>query len=478
MKKVGRLNKNNIKEKLYKFINSPLYIFIVGLITLISATFALEVVCFTLLALLLVLSFIISEDTKPVIPIMLTILFAMSYKNGISYNPDRDLPTIYDNKFILGYFIFLIVLIIIALIFNFIKYKQYKKLFNRSLIFIPGLILLSLGYLLGGIIDFASLNNFLYPFTNVILIVIPFIYFADTAFIDNSKISPIKYLSLIMVMTTLVIGLEMVHIYLTNDVIQGFEIIKGNIKNGWGLQNNFAGYFVLSVPFTVYLILTDKKPLKYYLFLLLTCILVFFTMARTSYITLLVELIISFFVICFVKKIKIKYVLLFLLSLIIVLSIFALIFHDEFLKLFNSLIEIGLSLNGREKLFQIAWDSFMNHPIFGEGWFNADHIWSDSPYNMDFIPDWKIHNFILQLLGSTGLFGFICFLAFIYNIFIVNKVKFSVTKLVPSLAIGVLLFTSLGDNFFFDYTFERYMAIFLVVIGYYYFNNNQEKVLA
>ena len=456
-----------LKRILYILINSPLYIFIVGLIIFISATFALEVVCFTLLALLGVTSLIISEDTKPTIPIMLTALFAMSYKNGISYNPNRDLPTIYDNKIILGYFIFLIVLILGGFIYNFIKYKQYKKLFNRSLIFLPGLILLSLGYLLGGIIDFASLNNFLYPFTNVILIVIPFIYYADTAFIDNSKISPIKYLSLIMVMTTLVIGLEMVHIYLTNDVIQGFEIIKGNIKNGWGIQNNFAGYFVLSVPFTVYLIISETKPLKYYLFLLLTCILVFFTMARTSYITLLLELIIAFFVICHVKKVKIKYILIFLLSLVLTLVVLALIFHDEFLKLFNSLIEIGLSLNGREKLFQIAWDSFMRHPIFGEGWFNADHIWSDSPYNMDFIPDWKIHNVVLQLLGSTGIFGFICFLIFIYNLFIVNKHHFSVYKLVPILGIVVLLFTSLGDNFFFDYTFERYMAIFLVVAGYY-----------
>lgn len=471
MEKINKFK--NLKESLYQFINSPLYIFIVGLITVISATFALEVVCFTLLALLGVTSLIVSEDTKPTIPIMLTALFAMSYKNGISYNPNRDLPTIYDNKIILGYFVFLIVLILGGFIYNFIKYKQYKKLFNRSLIFLPGLILLSLGYLLGGIIDFASLNNFLYPFTNVILIVIPFIYYADTAFIDNSKISPIKYLSLIMVMTTLVIGLEMVHIYLTNDVIQGFEIIKGNIKNGWGLQNNFAGYFVLSVPFTVYLIISETKPLRYYLFLLLTCILVFFTMARTSYITLLLELIIAFFVICHVKKVKIKYILIFLLSLVLTLVVLALIFHDEFLKLFNSLIEIGLSLNGREKLFQIAWDSFMNHPIFGEGWFNADHIWSDSPYNMDFIPDWKIHNVVLQLLGSTGIFGFICFLIFIYNLFIVNKHHFSVYKLVPTLGIMVLLFTSLGDNFFFDYTFERYMAIFLVVIGYYYFNGSK-----
>lgn len=469
---LNSLSENKLRLKLNNFLNSNLYIFIIGLLLLISDTFALEVVCFPLIVLLGILSLVFSEDTKPIIPIYTCILFGMSYKNGLAYNPLEDPVTIYDNKYILGFFISLIILGLIALIYNLIRYKQYKKIFKRSVVLLPGLILLSVGYIFGGTsIGTPDFRSTLYALSNVLIILIPFIYFADTAFIDESE-SKIKYLSLIMVMTSLVIGLELIHIYLTNDVIKDFEIIKGNIRNGWGVQNNFAGYFVLSIPFIVYLIITEKHNIKYYLMLLLVSIFVIFTMARTSYIALALELLISFIVICYAKKVKLKNIFIFLGICLLILLVLILSFSDEFLRLFDSLIEAGFNLSGREKLYELAWNSFLNNPIFGEGWFNANEIWSPTQNHLSFIPNWKIHNFVLQLLGSTGLFGFICFILFIANICLITFRNYSIKKLVPLLGIGVILFTSLADNFFFDYTFERFWTIFLVVIAIYSTNEN------
>lgn len=81
----------------------------------------------------------------------------------------------------------------------------------------------------------------------------------------------------------------------------------------------------------------------------------------------------------------------------------------HFFGRFSSVVHrTGSSLNGREWLYQVAWDMFKTHPVIGNGFwqFYANGIAEKDP-----------HNFILAYFASTGIIGgagFLLYLAAVY----------------------------------------------------------------
>ena len=150
----------------------------------------------------------------------------------------------------------------------------------------------------------------------------------------------------------------------------------------------------------------------------------------------------------------------FLLTCISFVSVIFLSFKDKIIELLSKLLETGFSLNGRGELYKQAWEAFLRHPLFGDGWFfitNQGDVSANS-----FAPQFKVHNILLQLLGSTGIFGLLCFIGFIFLLSYVTFKHTNIEKKVFASSILVLILTSIVDNFFFDYGFERFLAIFLV----------------
>ena len=455
------INKNKFTYWMNSFVNSEWFIILIGILVLISNCFAQELVCFGLIALLSTLALIISKDTKSLIFPLLTFQMGMSYKNGISYNPHPELPTIYDNTNVIIYLSIIGGLVILGAIFNFFIFKQYKNKFNHIIYLLPGLCALTIGYLLSGCINHFSINNFIYSASNSFMVVGIYIYFSLTAFKYGQN--HIKFISKIMIFTSFLIGIELIHIYLTNNVIEDLNIYKDRIQNGWGISNNFAGYFNICLPFTTYLIISEKRNVKYYFSYLITCLGIIMTSSRNGYIIMILNIIICIILLLVLKKDQRKKILSSIIISLILLTIICVIFRKQIYQLFIQLINYGFDLSNRKDLYEIAWKAFLKNPIFGQGWFlfgNEGYIPPTS-----FAPSYKAHNFVLQLLGSTGIFGFLCFLGLISSIFYVALKNKSKEKILLLSAILVLLSTSIVDNFFFDYGFERYFAIFLVGIA-------------
>ena len=455
------IESNIVTRYLNRFVNSYLFIFIIGLLVLLSSCFAIEVICFPIIALLGFIALLVSKDTKALIPIVLTFLMGMSYKNGLSYNPNPDIPNIYDNKAIGIFFLSLMILVIIGGIINQFLFKQYKNSWKRTLLVLPGIICLSIGYLLSGITTQDYLKNFIYTLSNVAMILAIFIFFSQTSFSDKDKKTS-KYISIVMLMSALLIGLEVIHIYLTKDIIVDGTINKWAIENGWGIHNNFSGYLVISFPFVLYLLLTEDKHLKYYLFLLLIVIFNVLTLSRNGLLLMLIEIITGLVLICIYKK-KDRRILLPIVVIVSIISIILIVtYKNEIYKLFKVILDLGTSLNGRDSLFKQAIEAFIRNPIFGDGWF---FIQSNAPAPSSFAPNYKVHNILLQLLGSTGVIGLIGFILFTTNISVVTFKNINKDKLLFFMGIITLMLISIFDNFFFDYGFERYLAIFLVGIA-------------
>ena len=85
------------------------------------------------------------------------------------------------------------------------------------------------------------------------------------------------------------------------------------------------------------------------------------------------------------------------------------IFAKFFGRFTNVIRRTGSSLNGRERLYMVAWDMFKAHPIIGNG------FWQ---FGINGIAEADPHNFILAYLASTGIIGGAGFLLYLFAVYI------------------------------------------------------------
>lgn len=461
------IDSNKTINTINTFLNSKLYLYLIGLLMVISNIFALEIVCFSILFLLFSLTLLFSKDSKPLIAPLLMLTMGMSYKNGLSYNPNSlledpslALPTIYDNPKILNYFLIIITITICLIIIRFGILEEYKKLFKKSLFLLPGLLVLCIGYLLGGIgYDKYALNDTLFALSNTFTLLGIFIYFTDTAFLNKSD-KIIKYISHIALASGLIISLELLNIYLTQNVIVEGTIEKSQILTGWGIHNNFAGYLLIYLPFLFYLSVKEKNWLIYQIAIHIFVLAIVLTLCRTALVFLPFAYI-GGQIVFFVKRKSIP-VYIFFLIIILSTALTIVINLDLVIKAFDNVIDLGGNLNRRDELYIIGWENFQNFPILGTGWFALGERVEEIVIAPNVIaPKWKYHNIFIQLLASCGIIGLICFMfLIIYTISMLIKYKSFRKCLSIFFSIGLLMAASLADNFFFDYGFERYTAIF------------------
>ena len=330
-----------------------------------------------------------------------------------------------------------------------------------------------MAYVLGGIGPKYTPNNLLFSLSNILMIIGLVLYFSDLAFL-NKKEDTMKYISMFMVVTLLVISFQVIGIYFINDVIVNGTIDKVQIVTGWGIHNNFAGYICLSLPFIFYLMVKEEKSWIYFLLIIFAGLTTILTMSRNGLLIFAIEIIIGLIAYIKIKKIKRKTILISALSLLGVFVLGFAIFHTQIIELFNHFIKLGFSLNGRDELYKIAWDSFLANPIFGSGWFvfettTPDYYISPNPFS----PSFKAHNIILQILSATGIVGLIGFIYYNYDLHIKVFKKNSFEKTILYFAILILMISSIFDNFFFDYGFERYLGLFYIGLSIYHYDSKE-----
>ena len=76
---------------------------------------------------------------------------------------------------------------------------------------------------------------------------------------------------------------------------------------------------------------------------------------------------------------------------------------------FTSLIDDGISSNGRSIIYTDAIKSFIRSPIFGEGFYSYNkYLWTEVEETISFIPC-RYHGTWFQQLASCGIFGLIAY---------------------------------------------------------------------
>lgn len=448
---------------LNRFLRSPLYVMLVSLLILASSIFALDIPLYTVLALLCCVICLFGDDLLPLAPIITQIHMSFSMDN----NPGANPTPIFSFSRYGFYLVALVALVVLCLVFRIITDKRFggKAFFTKKRILLPGMLILFLGYALGGnfsdawIWNEVIIKSILFSVLQLIVIAAP--YLVMTAFVDWEN-TPRDYLLWVGAgMAALVFG-QVIHIYLVKDVIVNGTIVRESIVSGWGMRNNVGGMLAMMVPCLFYLGIRYKKAWLGIGLGSLAMIAVALTTSRSSLVFGgLLWVICAWIQLRTLCSKRTLYVCIGLGLMCMLGGI--VVFWDKISGLFHQIVSLGFDSSNRDLIWAEGMKQFGEFPLFGGSFFPIDYTpydWSTvSSFSNIFPPRW--HNTIVQLLASTGIVGLCCYTYHRYTtvkLFLKNR---TVENTYLAFCLVILLGTSLLDCHFFNFGPVLYYSIAL-----------------
>ncbi len=241
-------------------------------------------------------------------------------------------------------------------------------------------------------------------------------------------------------------------------------------------HNHLAEYlpFVLLPSLSLFLMSKGKKRRLFGFLLSFFFLIMILTFSRTTFLffPLIIFLLIRHLGF---KRLKDKKVT-FALTLIPILLLLALFYfswtsfgqtllenHPE--NFFTKILIKPIAYEGRFNYWRQAWQGFLQKPIFGWGWGTFRLVST----RFQRVPDtysWYTHNFYLQTLVETGIFGFLALIAFLVKA--LQKALLLIRKQKNPLLIGLFwaLILSACQSFLdFGWQFPAIALTFLVFLG-------------
>ncbi|MBC8490741.1 MAG: O-antigen ligase family protein [Bacteroidetes bacterium] len=195
--------------------------------------------------------------------------------------------------------------------------------------------------------------------------------------------------------------------------LHGSEFQKG-ANLSWGRSNYLATFLVLLIPITMSLISCKSLPKKQrFIFVIATLTMIggmMMTGSRAGVLAFLVSMIVLIF-----RILRKKYVIQSITLIIFI--VFVIIKSPAFSFIIEGISNFMLepSVIARTIAWYRSWDVFTHNPIVGIGIGNIGYFIGDDSLGLA-----KPHNFILKLLGETGIIGFVLFSSIIVRLVLVQ----------------------------------------------------------
>jgi O-antigen ligase len=132
----------------------------------------------------------------------------------------------------------------------------------------------------------------------------------------------------------------------------------------------------------------------------------------------------------------------------IILVVFAIVFREQITNVIELYLNRGMSDNGRYPLWECAFEAFLESPIFGKGFYTIDLTNPNffDKFEFSLVPDFA-HNTVFELLGATGIVGFIGYSVYRISTFVLMLKKPSIARIMLTLSASYIVVASLLDNF-------------------------------
>ena len=443
--------------RLVSFFMGPAYPIWIAASVLIGRMTCLEVYFAAFDLLLIALGFFVCDSIKPIIPILTSFL----YRIPLEHSPGTPF---YSDYYSGATFIVPIVLFCVAfasLIYMLIRMRVFTKDNLKSLPLLLPLSLLSVAFLLGGAFnDTRVIGDFWFSLLEVVVFALVFwLLYLGLKREDPEELC--KYFVYVAGVLAAILIIEVAHLYAAyDDVIVNGTINKSAIDFGWGISNTCGNCLTVLVPLCFLGVIKSKYHYVYFSLATLSYVAAVLTLCRNAVLFGSIFYIVCVLLCCFFGKRKKTYRFV-ALGILVFLVVLEIVFSKQVETLFANMIAHGLDDNGRYPLWKAAFDGFLEHPIFGNGFHSF--VPEVSRY-ASFIP-FLAHNTVLELLYAMGAFGLIAYGVYrIYTLIPFVK-KLSIEKVFLFLSIATLIVESLIDHYIFWFapTFVYNIAIIIAI---------------
>ena len=230
------------------FMHTPRFFLPVMVFSALANLFSLELPVYALFTALVVWVCLRGSDLLALIPLAVACYLVPSRAN----NPGKEGSRLFSMA---GGGVMLIILaLIMAVALGLRIWREKDRIRKLEFALLPGMVILSASYFLGGLFSPAWPQNLLphwrFCLIQAACLILPYLLFSVA--VDWRKVRRDWFGWLGFSLGCLLL-VEILWLYLTQNVIVDGMIIRDTIYSGWGMYNNFGGFILVMLPFPFYL---------------------------------------------------------------------------------------------------------------------------------------------------------------------------------------------------------------------------------
>lgn len=428
-------------KKISDFLYSPLFIYILGVVTLGLNLLGIDELTYAVLTVAAVFALVCCHDIMPAFAVLIFSAVACSVDNR------------YNVKFNLASYIFVgifIGIIAVCAVFHLLTNFSYKRLRDSRLII--GIILLSAGLITNGFFFSGYVMRNLPRGAMHIVYTAGFYLLLLTC--ARSTRDSLRYFAFICVVHGLVVGAQLSATYFINKPFIESGFSKDKLILGWGVSNTIGETLFRDMPFCFYLVCTEKKNNWYYF--AVACLIVVaqvFSYARASLLFTLPLFVLCYVFCCIFGNNRKQIIICGIAAVVLGITGFAIIWKKVY-SMLEFFVSSGLSDRGRFWLWDSGLGFFKENPVFGVGlMYKYRQLYPSFVY---------YHNTLVQYTVSGGIVGIVTLLLFRMQIYALFTQKFTRDKFFLTVLVCGILLISLLDNFVMYMATQLYLNFAIV----------------
>ena len=440
--------------RINRVLDSPRFLLVIALVTLLSHVFSKELLMYAFTALLMLYLGVFGTDFRLMLPLLVNCYITPAAQN----NPGLHETTVFSA----GSGALILVMAGVSLLFFAVRCHVDGELglaaLRRRLALLTGFLWLGAAFFLSGIgahgYTAIAGRNLAFAGMQLAAFVLP--YLALGIGVRWEEIDR-DYLATVGLLAGLVVGAQVLNIYRVASVFQPGGVDRSRIFLGWGNYNNVAAMIAMAVPFAFYFIYEGKCVILNNLLAAFLCVCAVLSCSRAGILGTCAIYCFSALVVFVTSRSRRARQSAFvgLIFALLVLSVAVLAMQDLLAAAFAN----GLASKERIALYKEGLASFAEYPIFGYSFFRLNDLvaaggegsWIFSQvaaFNSFFPGRW--HNTLVQLLASCGVAGLAAYAFHRYQTLRLLLEKPNAVKGFAAISIGVLLLLSMVDSHLFN----------------------------
>ena len=444
----------DLKATARKFYGGALYPILVVALSFLGHVTGFDIAFIALILLSFVPAMLVCDDFRFAATPILCVVFTVSTGDYTPY--DNGYAERFLSPVTLTVLVTVGVLVVSSLVYFLIRNrKQCNRLSTRGAWL--GLAVLSAAMLPNGAFSpNYEWKNMLFAVLFGLAVLAVYFLFALYMRFDRTGVD---YLMYCFLMAGVLICAELISAYFTHVSIVDGAIDKGSVVLGWGIWTAIGGMLAFLLPICFYFAASHKRGWIAFGIGLFEYVCVFLSQSRGALLFATIGLTLCIVCLFFMGENR-RQNRTVILSMAVLGVLGVILLWDKLFTVLQNVTNSGLGDNGRFEIWGIAWNNFLNNPVFGSGFYDS---FVDPAFEHGFDP-YLYHNTILQMLGACGLVGFAAYLCHrVQTVFLVFK-RPTLQKTFLGIAILTFLLFNLLDVLFFKFYPSFFYALMLLCI--------------